>query len=203
MDFSNRFRNHLVVAILSAALICIFGFSGAGLNRSVAAASFTLLFLVLIIGPIMKLWRPIVDHLPWEMPWSWRGELGIWFFLLSLVHAGLVIYDRQGLGTLRLADYIGLVALFWALVLTATSFGGVIKFIGVKSWKWLHSFAYVLFYLVGFHTINHAFLRTGRPDSWIHWSYLVMIALVIVLQAAAFSKEVAAYRKGLKGDRHV
>jgi len=190
----------LVVELLSLVLIYIFWLSGIGLNRSVAAVSFVLLFLVLIIGPIMKLWRPVVEHLPWEMPWSWRGELGIWFFLLSLAHVGLVMYDREGLGTLRLADYLGLVALFWALVLTATSFEKVIKFIGVKSWKWLHSFAYVIFYLVGFHTINHAFLRTGRPDSWIHWSYLVMITVVIVLQISAFAREVVLYRKSLKSE---
>ena len=200
MDFSNKLRNHLVVELLSLVLIYIFWLSDIGLNRSVAAASFVLLFLVLIIGPIMKLWRPVVEHLPWEMPWSWRGELGIWFFLLSLAHVGLVMYDREGLGTLRLADYLGLVALFWALVLTATSFEKVIKFIGVKSWKWLHSFAYVIFYLVGFHTINHAFLRTGRPDSWIHWSYLVMITVVIVLQISAFAREVVLYRKSLKSE---
>jgi sulfoxide reductase heme-binding subunit YedZ len=146
----------------------------------------------------MKLWRPIADHLPWDMPWSWRGELGIWFTILSVAHVYLVVSERQPSSVFRLADYLGMVALFWALVLTATSFGKVIKFIGVKSWKWLHSFAYVLFYLAGAHILNHAFLRTGRPDSWIHWAYAGMIGMVFVLQLSGFVREIALYRKSLK-----
>jgi len=93
---------------------------------------------------------------------------------------------------------VALAALFLALILTATSFGSVIKFLGVASWKWLHSLAYVIFYLISAHVINHAFLRPDRPEDWLHWVYLIMILIVIALQFSAFVKGVADYRKSLK-----
>ena len=195
MDFKNKLRNHIVIGIISAALVWVLWITGTELNRAIAGVAFFFLFLVLIIGPVMRLWRPSEKNLPWDIPWSWRGELGIWFALLSITHAVYIFYERQGVGTLRLADYLGLGALFLTLVLAATSFEKVINFIGVSSWRWLHSFAYVIFYLVGFHVINHAFLRTGRPDGWIHWAYLGLMIVVILFQSSAFIKTVANYRK--------
>jgi methionine sulfoxide reductase heme-binding subunit len=75
----------------------------------------------------------------------------------------------------------------------------VIIFLGILSWKWLQSFAYVIFYLTSAHIINHAFLRPGRPEDWLHWLYLVMIITVIFLQSMAFFKTVSKYRTSRKG----
>ncbi|MFH1423555.1 MAG: hypothetical protein ABIG29_01175 [Candidatus Nealsonbacteria bacterium] len=203
MDFHNTFLYHFVVALMSLLLGFVFYLAGIELGRAIAGVAFTLLFLTLIIGPVMRLWRPVLEVLPWQLPWSWRGELGIWFTIVSIIHVLYVFSGRQWdvigyLTGMRLADLVAFVAIFLALILTVTSIGGVIKFLGVASWRWLHSFTYVVFYLVGAHVINHAFLRSDRPEDWLHWLYLVMILIVIILQFSAFVKTVAQYRKDAK-----
>jgi len=203
MDFRNKFSYHLIVALISISLVLVLFFSGITLIRATAAVAFFLLFLTLTIGPIMRLWKPASKVLPWNLPWSWRGELGIWFTIVSIVHISLIFSDRQWdiIGYLigvRLSGVAGLVAIFFAIILSVTSFGKVIKFLGIASWKWLHNFSYVIFYLVGAHVINHSFLRSGRPEDWIHWSYLVLIFIIITLQVSAFVKNVIKYRKSLQ-----
>lgn len=203
MDFHNTFLYHLVVAIVSFILVFILSSTGVGFNRAVAGVAFVLLFLTLIIGPIVRLFRANLTNLPWELPWSWRGELGIWFTIMSIIHLSFVFAGKQWdvigyVVGMRLSDFVAFVALFLALVLMSTSFSRVIKFIGISSWKWLHSFTYVVFYLISAHVINHAFLRPDRPENWIHWLYLFMMIAVIVLQFIAFSKTVIDYRKSLK-----
>ncbi len=202
LDANNKLLNHVIVALISFLLIYVLWSSGIRINRSIAGVTFFLLFLTLIIGPIVQLWRPLLKVLPWDLPWSWRGELGIWFTLLSIVHVLLIFSGREWqIKNLYLSDVIGLVALFLALILVATSLNKVIRFLGVESWRWLHGFAYVIFYLVSAHTINHAFLRSGRPEDWLHWMYLVMMFIVILLQASAFVKIVIYQRKKLKEEQ--
>ena len=203
MDFHNTFLYHLVVASMSFLLGLVFYSAGIELGRAIAGVAFTLLFLTMIIGPLMRLWRPALEVLPWHLPWSWRGELGIWFTVVSVIHMFFIFSGRQWdvagyIAGMRLSDIVALVALFLALILAVTSLGPVIKFLGVASWKWLHSFTYVVFYLVAAHVINHAFLRPDRPEDWLHWLYLVMILIVIILQFSAFVKTVAQYRKESK-----
>ena len=203
MDLRNKLSYHFIVASMS--FLLGFGFYSLGieLGRVIAGVAFILLFLTLIIGPLMRLWKPVLEVLPWQLPWSWRGELGIWFTIVSIIHMLFIFYGKQWdvmgyLVGMRLSDLVALAALFLALILTATSFGSVIKFLGVASWKWLHSLAYVIFYLISAHVINHAFLRPDRPEDWLHWVYLIMILIVIALQFSAFVKGVADYRKSLK-----
>jgi sulfoxide reductase heme-binding subunit YedZ len=194
MDFRNTPAYHLIVALVSLLLILILYFNGIGLNRAVAGVAFFLLFLTLFIGPFMKLQRPQTEVLPWNLPWSWRGELGIWFTILSLVHWRL---SCNLSGTIRLSGLMGLVALGLSLILALTSNPKALRSLGINSWKWLQNFAYVIFYLVGLHTIHYAFLRPGRPLDWLHWFYLLLILVIIVLQAAAFIKTVKDYRRSM------
>ena len=207
MDFRNTFIYHLIVALMSLLLVILIWSTGIDINRAVAGVAFFLLFLTLIVGPVMRLWRPALEALPWNLPWSWRGELGIWFMIVSVAHILLVLSGRQWdvagyMAGMRLSDLVAFAAVFWALILTVTSFGRIIKFLGVSSWRWLHSFAYVVFYLIGAHVINHAFLRANRPEDWLHWSYLVIILIVIVLQFTAFTKTVINYRKSNIGSKN-
>ena len=39
-----------------------------------------------------------------------------------------------------------------------TSFDRAVSFLGISSWKWLHSFTYVIFYLVALHSLYNHFL---------------------------------------------
>ncbi len=79
IDVSNKISYHIVIGLFSFGITGIFLSLGLNLGRATAATAFILLFLVMIIGPIMRLWNPLVKVLPWGIPWSWRGELGIWF----------------------------------------------------------------------------------------------------------------------------
>lgn len=210
LDLKNSLKQHFVVGTFSLGLVFLFSyFLGIDLSTSFARVSFFLLFLTLFIGPVMRLKKPKKHSHPWEYPWRWRGELGIWFTLTALLHfcfvmnKGFIDWSLTkalgggiGGGGFGLANLLGLVALFWALVLAATSFNRVIKFLGVESWKWLQSFAYVIFYLVAGHLVYFQFFSThgGGPD-WFGYTAVGMVILVVVLQMAGFVKAVRESRK--------
>src|SRR3989339_1975983 len=98
--------------------------------------------MTLAIGPLAKLWKPAVRLVPW------RREMGIWFALLALSHF-IRVRDYAALEPgIELPRLLGLIALFWTLILAATSSDRAVNFLGPSSWKWLHVMAYVIFYLV-------------------------------------------------------
>jgi sulfoxide reductase heme-binding subunit YedZ len=196
MDARNTLRQHLIVGIFSLGLVSIFKFLlNISWTVSFARISFILLFLILIIGPIMRLKKPTQSSSPLFSPWSWRGELGIWFTLTALVHFIIILVLRsfsslihiggEGYG---LANLLGLIALFWSLLLTATSFGKVIEGLGIDLWKWLHSLTHAVFYLVSGHFIYFQFFSTygGGPD-WFGYLAVIMVVIVIVLQLVTFT----------------
>ena len=202
IDTTNKLSYHFATGLISFASIFLFLVLGIEVSRAVAATAFFLLFLVMVIGPIMRLWRHLARMLLWELPWGWRGELGIWFVLLSIVHGFLVMQVKNWqLPAINIGSLLGLIALFWAMVLAATSFSKVIKFIGVDQWRWLHTVGtYVIFYLLATHIIRYTF---GHPrgytgPNWLPWLYLIMIVTVIVLQFTAFVKSVIYYQKSKK-----
>ncbi len=205
MDAKNTPTQHLIVGLFSLLLVAILKFLlGVPWSTSFGRASFFLLFLILLIGPVMRLKKPTVSSSPLTTPWSWRGELGIWFTLTALTHFIIIVVARSfaslikiGGGGFGLANLLGLIALFWALLLTATSFGKVILFLGVLSWKWLHGLTYVIFYLVSGHFIYFQFFSTyGEvgPD-WFGYIALTLTITIIVLQLIAFLIAVAKHRK--------
>ncbi len=205
MDAKNTLIQHLIVGIFSLALASIFKFLlDIPWSTSFGRVSFILLFLILIIGPIMRLKKPTESSSPLTTPWSWRSELGIWFTLTALTHFIIVIVGRPfsdliniGGSGFGLANLIGLIALFWALILAATSFGKIIEFLGVESWKWLHSSTYVIFYLVSAHFIYFQFFSTYGdvgPD-WFGYTAVVMAIIIVVLQLIAFVNAIIKYRK--------
>ncbi len=210
MDAKNTLVQHIVVGFFT--LLLAFGFHyllSIRWSTAFARVSFILLFLTLIIGPVTKLKKPSRVFSPLQLPWSWRSELGIWFTISSLLHFYFVMGGRPqwnlvkalgggvGGGGYGLANFIGLLALIWSLILTATSFGKVIKALGIDSWRWLHSFTYVIFYLVSSHLVYFQFFSTygGGPDRFGYASILMMV-LVITLQTGAFLKTVLSEKKG-------
>ena len=197
MDARNTFRQHLIVGLFSLGLVFIFRFFlNVSLFVSFARVSFILLFLILIIGPIARLKKPTKVSSPLFTPWSWRGELGIWFTLLGLTHFVMVLVRRSlpelisiGGGGYALSNLLGLIALFWALLLTAASFGKVISYLGLDLWKWLHSLTHAIFYLVVGHFIYFQFFSTYGdvgPD-WFGYLAVSMAILVVVLQLSTFT----------------
>lgn len=205
MDARNTLVQHTIVGVFSLALVSIFVFLlDVAWSTSFARVSFILLFLTLIIGPVMRLREPTQCSTPLATPWSWRGELGIWFTLTALTHFIIVLSGRSfselikiGGSGYGLTNFIGLIALIWAIILACTSFGKVIAFLGVESWKWIQSFTYVIFYLVSAHFIYFQFFSDyGKigPD-WFGYIAVVMALIIILLQLTAFIITITKHRK--------
>lgn len=185
--------------------------------KAFGGASLMLLWLALILGPLARLWHPLTKLV------AWRREFGVWFALISLVHgylvwngwarwdvAGLLGYQfsaeadmylraEPGFG---LANLMGIAAVTLGLALAATSFDRAVSFLGISSWKWMHTLSYAIYYLVTLHTLYYAFihftpspLRSGNyPSNPLRYYYLAMIISIALVQVAAFVKTVMQKR---------
>ncbi|MBD3310782.1 hypothetical protein GF351_06205 [Candidatus Woesearchaeota archaeon] len=201
-DTKNNLVKHLVVGVSSLAAAFLIRYaSGVSWSVSFARVSFLLLFMTLIIGPVMRLVKPSKLFTPLKTPWTWRGELGIWFTVTGLAHFCVVMSGRPGWSLLKalggffggggygLANLLGLIALVLAIILSITSFHRIIMFLGIESWKWLQSFAYVIFYLVVLHSLYFQFFSTyGEGPDMFGYSMILMAVVVIALQTAGFIK---------------
>lgn len=191
--------------------------------KAFGVSSAFLIWFVALIGPAARLWPPVRRVI------SWRREFGIWFALVAAVHFYLVwdgwarwdvrellgfqyveeldMYLRSEPG-FGLANLMGLVALLLALVLAATSFDRAVSFLGLSSWKWLHSFTYVIFYIVALHSLYFAFMHytpspyrimmglpTTYPENFLRFAYLMMLLSVFTAQFGGFVKTVAEHRR--------
>jgi len=198
IDAQNKFSHHLIIFLASFLFVIILAYSGIGFSRSVAAVSYIILCLILLIGPAVKIWPSVVKIPPKEFPWGVRGEMGIWFAVWSVIHVLFVFHGRDW-------DVIGyitgmspwafgaFVAVFMAIILAAISFRGAINFLGAEAWKWLQNyFTYVIFWLAIVHVAyDRAFLRPGFPSAdFLHWTYLLMTFAVLILQIWGFIKTV-------------
>lgn len=208
MDTKNTFIQHSIVGLLFIGLVSLFHYGfGASWVITFARVAFILLSLTLMIGPIMTLKKSGVVSSPLKSPWSWRGELGIWFAISSIIHFILFMngFPKWNLlkalgggiggGGLGIATFIGLIALFWTIILTIASFNKIIVFLGT-SWKWIHSFTYVVFYLIVSHLTYFQFFSTyrGGPD-WFGYTSIVIALIVMGLQFSAFVKILIRNRK--------
>ena len=204
------FLRHTLVGALAVLIVSLLWFSylgqsgaEAGLWRAFADTAFIFLFITLSIGPLVVLWEPALRVL------TWRREFGIWFAILALCHGFLVagfLFNWNIIGTLSqgglgLSNLMGATALFFALVLAATSSDRAVKFLGISSWKWLHYSSYVIFYLVGFHAIHNLFISPLSPSHWFRYAFLIMVFVVPILQLSAFLKIVISNRKRLKDNK--
>lgn len=191
--------------------------------RAFGDASFLLLALALASGPLAVVWPAARGLL------AWRRAFGIWFALVALVHAYLVwdgwarwtwqgLLGFQHMGAMGLdafvltdpgfglANVMGLVALFWGLVLLATSFDRAVRRLGPRAWKHVQAYAHVIFYLIVLHsayflflhyqlTLTSLVLRKRVPEpNWFQPWFLVVVAAVLGLQLAAFAKVTRARR---------
>lgn len=200
MDIKNTPSKHLAVGIFSLALVMIFHFLlKMEWTLAFARVAFILLFLVLLIGPMVRIKTPSKEMVPKMKPWSWRGELGIWFSIMALSHFVILLIERPLSRLIRLGgsgysltNFIGLIALVISILLAFASLEKVIRFLGVMSWRVLHSLTYVVFYLVAGHLAYFQFFSDHGeigPD-WFGWLAVVMSIVIITLQITAFIKTV-------------
>ncbi|MBT4539273.1 hypothetical protein HOI26_04755 [Candidatus Woesearchaeota archaeon] len=222
LRYSPIFR-HIVVAFFTGALTFLFYFlrqnlaAGHRIWRATGDVGFTLLFVVLFIGPLSKIWRKT------SFLYLWRRQFGIWFALMALLHTVLIFsgWFKWNLLTFigfqyvpevgkellifpgfGLANLIGLVALFLTLILLATSSDKALHFFGVKSWKYIHLLAHIIFYLVSFHAIYFLFLHFNQAiyqnlqwNNWAQYYIVALLFLLILFQCWSFIKIVKTRRK--------
>jgi sulfoxide reductase heme-binding subunit YedZ len=184
-------------------------------NRAIGDISLVMVALSMAIGPLARLWARLRPMIPW------RRELGIYSVLLAAVHtiiilAGWVEWDlvrlfgyslHPGTGAyvmlqhgFGLANVIGIVALVYGIVLAMASNNVSQRVLGGSAWKFLQQGAYVLWMLVVIHTAYFLFLhfqdyhRQVPEPNWAQWPFVGTIALVTLLQLAAFVKTWRAKR---------
>lgn len=205
MDVQNNPSKHIIVGVFSIILVLAqYYLLDTEWPAAFARTAFVLLVLVLIIGPLVGLKVINKEMHPKIEPWSWRGELGIWFTIMALAHFIILLIERPltdmikiGGSGYSLTNFIGLIALVISIILSFASLGRVIKFLGVVSWRVLHSLTYVVFYLVAAHLIYFQFFSSyGEvgPD-WFGWLAVILSSLVIILQIAAYIQTVRRQNK--------
>ncbi len=178
-------------------------------NRAVGDMSLVLIGLSMTIGPLARLLTVFRTAVPW------RRELGIYGVLLAVIHtviilAGWVEWDlirlfgyelhpvtnryvmfQHGFG---LANVIGIVALVYGIVLALTSNDWSQRLLSGSVWKFLQQSAYVLWMLIIIHTAYFMYLhfqdfhRSVPEPNWAQIPFAGLVALVILLQSAAFLK---------------
>lgn len=190
--------------------------------RAIGDASFMLLLATLAIGPLIRLWPRHARLLPWRRPlgiwfalfaaihaylvwdgWA-RWDLGRLFGFEDIPSArdGPLLVE-PGFG---LANLIGLVALLFALVLLATSSDRALRLIGPTAWKRIQRSVHVIFHLIVLHTAYFLFLhyepslasmvfrKNVPPPNWFQVPFLLLVAIVLLLQFAALIKDVRERR---------
>lgn len=208
---------HLTAILLLAALSWLFASGREDLhpvhlwNRRIADAAFVLLCLTLFIGPAGRFVPALNVFLPW------RRELGIAFAVGAGLH--VLIYVRgvewdwlrffaraEGGETVLLqnayaaANWIGLIALLYGLVLAVTSNNLSQRLLG-RGWKFLQQQSYTLFMLTVLHAgvLLYLAIETGygifRPVFW------GLTLLTIFLQVAGYIRAVRgqARQRGAAG----
>jgi sulfoxide reductase heme-binding subunit YedZ len=221
---SQPIARHVLVGAFSLLIVAAFWLSRMEwspehrLWRSVGDASYLLLVLALISGPLVRLWSATSRLLPW------RREVGIWCGLLALAHTivtldGWIRWDVQRLFGYEfipqleryarlepgfgLANAMGFVALFLTLILAATSSAWAVDLLGSSAWKWLQYGSYSVFYLAALHSFYFLFIhftdsfhRGPAPAAnWFQIPFVVITLAVPALQTAAFVRTVARKRR--------
>jgi len=193
---------HLLIGIGAFLLVYIFWLlrpdilGNQRLWRSLGDSSYVLLFLTLAIGPLAKLKQSFQKII------AWRRETGIWFSILSIFHFVLVLDFALNEPGIELAMMLGYIGLVWGIVLMLTSSDWAVNIIGISSWKWLHSMAYVIFYAASSHAAYFLFWRYPNTH-WFQYLFLFMAISIIVLQASAFVKEVLRQKSSIKTTRRI
>ncbi len=202
VDPFNRSKHHAAVLIGSLVLALLLWASGYRVSRIVAAVPWFLLFLVMVIGPVTKIWPSITQRYSENFPLNWRSELGIWFVIWSLAHV-VGVFRTFGWDVTGFVDWMSawafgaLVAVAIAVILAITSNTKAFRFMGPKAWKWHQSHGtYVMFWLLVVHIYDQTVVPAGLPtDDPLHLLYLLTIVIVVGLHIAAFLTVVSYYRE--------
>jgi nitrite reductase/ring-hydroxylating ferredoxin subunit/DMSO/TMAO reductase YedYZ heme-binding membrane subunit len=185
------------------------------LIRTLGAAAFTLLHVILCIGPLARLDRRFLPLL------YNRRHLGVMMFTLALAHGVFSIVQFHSAGGLNpLVSVLvgnsryttvsqlpfhpfGLVALVILFVMAATSHDFWLHNLTAPVWKMLHMGVYLAYTLIVLHVVFG--VLQGEASPRLAWTLTAGVILVFALHAAAARQEVRRDRENtnLKADGFV
>ena len=169
-------------------------------NKVLADTSLILLCLILMLGPVAR----FVPRMRRLVPWG--RELGIGMFVTAGLHV-VILFDgirdlvRVSFGGdgffgdesfWAAANWVGLVALAYALVLAATSNDFAQRRLG-RGWKFLQRQAYTLFVLAWLHTAGWLLFSFPHSPTFIPW-FWAFTMVAVVAQFAGFVHTVRSPR---------
>jgi len=177
-------------------------------NRAVGDMSLVMIAMAMAIGPLSRLMAKMRVTIPW------RRELGIYGVILAIIHTAIILvgwvdwdlarifgYQLHPSGVyvmllhgFGLANVIGIIALFYGLVLAVSSSNWSQRVLSGPVWKFLQQSSYVLWILIVVHTAYFLYLhfqdfhRSVPAPNWAQWPFAGLVILIMVLQLAAFLK---------------
>ena len=174
-------------------------------NRVFADSALLLLCAILVIGPVAR-FVPAVGRLR-----PFRRELGFAMFVAAALHVAVYAHGAYGWNVLRFvladeehgsglrqnaaaaANWVGVIALVYALVLTLTSNRAAQRALG-RGWKFLQQQAYTLFVLAALHGAGWLYLVYEQSVPFRIWFWL-MIGVTIAAQLAGYIRTVVAGKR--------
>ena len=204
---------HILVVVLAGALIGIFAQVHGQWspmhrwNRAFGDASLVLVALSFGLGPLSRLYRPAVRLVPY------RREMGIYAFVLALVHGIIILVGWVEFDLMRLAGFefhpqlqtyvmfqqgfalsngLGILALVIALLLAATSSDYAMRKLGASGWKfiqmgvlplWWLSVAHVAYFLYAHFLSFHR--QTPDPNP-LQIPFAILVIAVLGLRIASY-----------------
>ena len=178
------------------------------LIRSLGAAAFTLLHVILCIGPLARLDRRFLPLL------YNRRHLGVMMFTLALGHGVFSIVQFHGFGTLnplvsvlvsnqRYATLgqipfqpFGLAALMVLFLMAATSHDFWLHNLTAPVWKTLHMGVYLAYALIVLHVIFG--VLQGETSWFMAWALSAGVLAVFTLHMLAAGREASRDRENRK-----
>ena len=181
------------------------------LIRALGAAAFTLLNVILCIGPLARLDRRFLPLL------YNRRHLGVMMFTLALSHGVFSIVQFHAVGTLNpLVSVLvgndrygtiaqlpfqpfGLAALGILFLMAATSHDFWLHNLTAPVWKALHMCVYVAYTLIVAHVIFGVLQEEVSP--WLGWALCGAVLTVFTLHLVAARREAAGDRENRNANR--
>ena len=186
-------------------------------NKAFGDVSLIVIVLILFVAAAARLFPALKKCLPW------RKEMGIWAIVLSLIHVyivfdgwiewkfkelfGYILHQQTSRWVFAdpgfaLANIVGFLALFYGLALLITSNRLSVRLLTQTAWRHLHQrSAHFLYLLTAIHTAYFLYLyyfsfpKNPPPSNFFQTLFPVLIALLTVIQGAAFLKTVATARR--------
>ena len=214
---------HVIVVALAAALVGIFAQYVHGQwsamhkwNRAFGDASLVLVTLSFGIGPLSRIYRRSVRLVPY------RRELGIYAFVLALVHGIIILVGWVEFDLMRLFGFefhpqlqryvmfqsgfglgnaIGILALVLALLLAATSSDFALRKLGASGWKFIQMGALPLWWLtvahVAYFLYAHflSFHRQTPDPNPLQIPFAILVVAVLILRTTSYVRTVRSQNR--------